>query len=131
LTPEDVQRAGRDLLAKTNAENILVTRGEYGMSVFERRPDGQEPMATEIPVFNHSEVFDVTGAGDTVVGTLTLALTAGASVLEASILGNLAASIVVKRFGAATTNQQELLAALADLDGDLLKPRQNGHTLQV
>jgi len=118
--PADVLKGGQVLLEKTNAQNVLITRGESGMSLFERQPDGKAPKATNIPVFNHSEVFDVTGAGDTVVGTLTLALTAGASLLEASILGNLAASIVVKRFGAATTNQQELLAALDSLDENLL-----------
>lgn len=120
-TPEDVSRAGADLIARTNAQNVLITRGEYGMSLFERQADNQPPKQTEIPVFNHAEVFDVTGAGDTVVGTLTLALTVGASVVEAAILGNLAASIVVKRFGAATTNQAELREALEDLDAEKLQ----------
>ncbi len=119
--PADVLKGGQVLLEKTNAQNVLITRGESGMSLFERQPDDKTPKATNIPVFNHSEVFDVTGAGDTVVGTLTLALTAGASLLEAAVLGNLAASIVVKRFGAATTNQQELLAALDSLDESLLQ----------
>jgi rfaE bifunctional protein kinase chain/domain len=119
-TPENVLRAGKDLLAKTNADSVLITRGESGMTLFESKGNPGEPKATSIPVFNHSEVFDVTGAGDTVVGTLTLALTAGASLLEASILGNLAASIVVKRFGAATTNPQELQAALDSADESLL-----------
>ncbi len=130
-TDADVRRAGTDLLAKTNAQNALLTRGEFGMTLFERRPDGAAPKVTDIPVFNHSAVFDVTGAGDTVVGTLTLALTVGASVLEASILGNLAASIVVKRFGASTTNPQELQAALADLDDTLLQSLGNGQAMQV
>lgn len=120
-TPQAVLRAGQDLLHKTNGQNVLITRGESGMSLFERQEDSSEPLATNIPVFNHSEVFDVTGAGDTVVGTLTLALTAGATLLEASILGNLAASIVVKRFGAATTNPQELQAALESVDEALLQ----------
>jgi bifunctional ADP-heptose synthase (sugar kinase/adenylyltransferase) len=73
----------------------------------------------------------VTGAGDTVVGTLTLALTAGASIVEAAVLGNLAASIVVKRFGAATTNQQELQTALDSLDDSLLTGLGNGSPMQV
>jgi len=101
------------------------------MSLFERQPNGAEPKATNIPVFNHSQVFDVTGAGDTVVGTLTLALTVGASLTEAAILGNLAASIVVKRFGAATTNQEELQAALSTLDEHLLEPLENPNKLEV
>lgn len=118
-TPTKVTQAGLDLLDKTQAETILITRGESGMSLFERQANAA-PIETSIPVFNHSEVFDVTGAGDTVVGTLTLALTAGASMVEAALLGNLAASIVVKRFGASTTNQEELLAALQETDGQLL-----------
>lgn len=130
-TPADVRRAGADLLQKTGADNVLLTRGEFGMSLFERRPGKASPHATDIPVFNHAAVFDVTGAGDTVVGTLTLALTAGATPLEASVLGNLAASIVVKRFGAATTTQDELDAALADLDDSLLAGLRNGEELQV
>lgn len=120
-SPEHVTQAGKDLLAKTNGQSVLITRGESGMSLFERTADSQRPKESTIPVFNRSEVFDVTGAGDTVVGTLTLALTAGASLLEASILGNLAASIVVRRFGAATTNPQELQAALDNLDESYLK----------
>lgn len=125
-TPETVLRAGKDLLEKTNADSVLITRGESGMTLFESQGNPSQPKAVNIPVFNHSEVFDVTGAGDTVVGTLTLALTAGASLLEASILGNLAASIVVKRFGAATTNPQELQAALDSADESLLQSVNNG-----
>jgi bifunctional ADP-heptose synthase (sugar kinase/adenylyltransferase) len=85
------------------------------MSLFERNGN-----MAQIPVFNKSEVFDVTGAGDTVVGSLTLALATGTPVVEAAILGNLAASIVVKRFGAATTTPQELSETLDDLDETLL-----------
>ena len=130
-TPEDVLRAGKILLEKTQAKNVLITRGESGMSLFERQPNGAEPKLINIPVFNHSQVFDVTGAGDTVVGTLTLALTAGASLLEAAILGNLAASIVVKRFGAATTNPEELQAALDKLDERLLQNLETESKLEV
>jgi rfaE bifunctional protein kinase chain/domain len=130
-TDEEVRRAGGALLAKTNGQNLLITRGESGMSLFERQAEGQPPRETNIPVFNRSEVFDVTGAGDTVVGTLTLALTVGASMPEAAILGNLAASIVVKRFGAATTTQEELQSALADLDDPLLKFTENNKTINV
>lgn len=125
-TPAQVRRAGADLLAKTNADNVLITLGGAGMCLFEK-----SGAVTEIPVFNRSEVFDVTGAGDTVIGTMTLALTAGASIVEAAVLGNLAASIVVKRFGAATTNPQELLAALEKLDGDMLARLCGGTELQV
>ncbi len=109
-------KAGEDLLALTQAENILITLGSDGMALFEN--NGQ---LTEIPAFNRSEVFDVTGAGDTVIGTLTLALATGASLLEATLLGNLAASIVVKRFGAAVTSQQELCDALELLDETVIQ----------
>ncbi|HEY9721923.1 MAG TPA: PfkB family carbohydrate kinase, partial [Oscillatoriaceae cyanobacterium] len=64
-----------------------------------------------IPAFNRSEVFDVTGAGDTVVGTLTLALAAGAKLSEAMVVANLAASIVVRRFGTSVTDPNEIRAA--------------------
>ena len=130
-TPSDVLRAGQSLLEKTQGQSVLITLGESGMSLFERQANGAEPKVTNIPVFNHSQVFDVTGAGDTVVGTLTLALTVGASLVEAAALGNLAASIVVKRFGAATTNQEELQAALSTLDEHLLEPLENSNKLEV
>lgn len=127
-TSEAVHCAGLTLLRETGSRNILITRGESGMSLFEGvspENDGQQggaPRETNIPVFNHSEVFDVTGAGDTVIATLTLAMAAGAPLAEAAMLGNLAASIVVKRFGAATTTSEELRTALADLDPSLLEP---------
>lgn len=125
-SPARVRQAGADLLAKTNGESVLITLGGSGMCLFEK--SGQ---VTDIPVFNRSEVFDVTGAGDTVIGTMTLALAAGASIVEAAVLGNLAASIVVKRFGAATTNQEELLAALEKLDDGMLTRLCGGSELQV
>lgn len=106
-SPETLTRAGKDLLALTGASQILITRGEEGMSLFERT--GAEH---HIPAFNRTEVFDVTGAGDTVVAALTLALTAGGSPWEAAVLGNLAASIVVRQFGTATTTTDEMKAAL-------------------
>ena len=119
-TPEAVRRAGMKLLEDSGSQNMLITRGESGMSLFERFSDGA-PRQTDIPVFNRSEVFDVTGAGDTVVATLTLAMAVGAPLPEAAILGNLAASIVVKRFGAATTTPEELTMALTTLDPHLLE----------
>lgn len=119
-TPEAVRRAGIKLLQDAGSQNMLITRGESGMSLFERLSDGT-PRQTDIPVFNRSEVFDVTGAGDTVVATLTLAMAVGVPLPEAAVLGNLAASIVVKRFGAATTNPQELNEALMCLEPRLLE----------
>jgi D-glycero-beta-D-manno-heptose-7-phosphate kinase len=111
-SPVLVTQAGRDLLALTQAKQILITRGEDGMSLFDR--DGTEQ---HIPAFNRTDVFDVTGAGDTVVSALTLSLCGGASFWEAAVLGNLAASIVIRQVGTATTSPAELkdtLAAILD-----------------
>lgn len=108
---ESLQRAGEMLLQMTGAEAILVTRGAHGMALFEQ---GRE--MCELPVFNKSEVFDVTGAGDTVIATMALALVTGSSFLEAMALGNLAAGIVVKKPGTAITTQSELLETLEQVD---------------
>ena len=102
-----LQRAGHDLLTKTKAKEFLITRGEDGMSLFSTYGDHQS-----IPAFNKREVFDVTGAGDTVVAALTLALCAGASTWESAVLGNLAASLVVRQFGTATAQIDQLQHAL-------------------
>lgn len=105
--PERLHQAGQDLLALTQAQSILITRGEEGMSLF-----NSAGVEHEIPAFNRTEVFDVTGAGDTVAAAATLALTAGASFWEAAVLGNLAASLVVRQFGTTTTTTREMKAAL-------------------
>lgn len=115
-TQEALLKGGRILLEATQAEHMLITRGAAGMALFDKGG-----AVYQIPVFNKSEVFDVTGAGDTVVGSLTLALCTGTPILEASVLGNLAASIVVKRFGAATTTSAELEEALDQLDDRLIQ----------
>lgn len=84
------------------AQNLLLTRGAKGMALVE------EDIINLIPAFNISEVFDVTGAGDTVAAVYSLALAVEATPLEAAVLGNLAASLVVKKAGTATVNQEEL-----------------------
>jgi rfaE bifunctional protein kinase chain/domain len=112
---QTLDKAGQDLLDKTNAEMILITRGGDGMAVFEK---GKE--VAKIPAFNKTDVFDVTGAGDTVVASFTLALAAGATPAEAMFLGNLAASIVVRHFGCATTSQEQLKAQLQELNLELI-----------
>ena len=106
-------QAGSELLNKTSCDMILITRGSEGMSIFEKNGN-----ISHIPVFNKTEVFDVTGAGDTVVGSFTLALCAGASGTEASIIGNIAASIVVRHFGCATTTINDLNENLEGLNFD-------------
>lgn len=109
-TEEDLKRAGDKLLDVTNAKSILITCGADGM--FVTRAHGNY---TKIPVFNKSEVFDVTGAGDTVTAVYTLALAAGAEPSYAAIIGNIAASIVVRQFGCATTTIDEILSAVDKL----------------
>lgn len=106
----DLQRAGQDLLQKTGAKAVLITRGEEGMSLF--AASGEQH---HIPAFNRTDVFDVTGAGDTVVAALTLALVSGANFWEAAVLGNLAASLVVRVFGTATTTVEAMETALMQL----------------
>lgn len=101
---ETLKKAGKKLLDSTNSDLMLVTRGGDGMAVFERDKE-----YSPIPVFNKTDVFDVTGAGDTVVATFTLGLAAGLSPKHAAIIGNLAASIVIRSFGCATTNIKELI----------------------
>lgn len=103
----DFINAGKKIIEETNAENILITCGSEGMVVIEK--DGKY---THIPVFNKSKVFDVTGAGDTVTATYALALACGAEPVYAAIIGNIAAGIVIKYFGCATTSVDEILAAM-------------------
>ena len=109
-TEDDLKRAGDKLLKDTNAKSILITCGADGMFVARAHEN-----YTKIPVFNKSEVFDVTGAGDTVTALYTLALAAGADASYAAIIGNIAASIVVKQFGCATTTVDEILNAVENL----------------
>ena len=107
--------AGKDMLDKTSSDMMLVTRGGDGMCVFEKNGN-----VTKIPVFNKTDVFDVTGAGDTVVASFTLALAAGIEPKFAAVIGNLAASIVIRHFGCATTTVDELVATLDKLNMDSL-----------
>ena len=109
-----LERLGRRALRHLGLRALLVTRGKDGMALFE---PGRR--AEEIPVFGAPEAVDVTGAGDTVIATFTLALAAGASYLEAARLANYAGGIVVMKRGTATVTQAELLAALrGEITGD-------------
>lgn len=101
---DDFIKAGKMLIEETNAENILITCGAEGMVVIDK-----EGKYIKVPVFNKAEVFDVTGAGDTVTAIYSLALATGADPVYAAILGNIAAGIVVKQFGCATTTTDEIL----------------------
>lgn len=106
---EDFLKAGNRLLNETGADAILITCGADGMVVVE-----PENKYTHIPVFNKAEVFDVTGAGDTVTAVYTLALAAGAEPVYAAIIGNIAAGVVVKQFGCATTSIDEILDSMPE-----------------
>lgn len=99
-------RSGAELRAKLGGRFLLVTRGSRGMALF----DGAG--LAEIPVHGTDQVADVTGAGDTVIGTFALALAAGASPLEAALLANYAGGVVVMKMGTATLTPGELVAAL-------------------
>lgn len=103
---EQLTAAGERLLEKFDCPYALITRGEKGMSLFFRGG------SHHLPTFAR-EVFDVSGAGDTVIATLALALAAGADMKESAILANLAAGLVVGKVGTATVNRAELLAAFA------------------
>ncbi len=110
-----LKKAGNEILDKTNAESVLITLGGDGMALFENNGNFEK-----IPVFNKTDVFDVTGAGDTVVAVFTLAMASGLSKKESAILGNLAASIVIRYFGCATTTIEQLKIALSKINFDTL-----------
>lgn len=101
---DDVVTAGKSLLERLNVENVLLTRSEKGMSLFEKNGT-----VTHIPT-RAREVADVSGAGDTVIATLTVMLSAGATIKEAAILANLAGGIVVGEVGIVPIKPEQLLA---------------------
>ena len=104
---EDFKGALERFLEELSARAVLITRGPEGMSLLGR---GQ-PYA-HIPAANVSEVFDVTGAGDTVIAVATLALAAGLDLLSAAHLANYAAGLVVRKLGNATATREELAWAI-------------------
>ncbi len=99
----DLVAAGKELLAKMSAKGVLITRGEDGMTLF-----GADGSVNNIPVSDKSEVFDVSGAGDTCVATVMLALAAGVEPLAAATLSNIASGIAVRKMGTSTVSAQEL-----------------------
>lgn len=104
---EALYAAGRELLADMQADGVLVTRGEQGMVLFE-----QDGSVHNVPVTDKSEVFDVSGAGDTCVATVILALAAGTAPAQAAELSNTASGIAVRKLGTATVSADELRAKL-------------------
>lgn len=105
---KDVLTLGEMLLKKYDFQSVLITRGEEGMSLFER---GKKVLHSFFPA-QAKEVYDVTGAGDTVIGVLALGIAAKASLKEATCLANLAAGIVVGKVGTAAVSKEELINAL-------------------
>ncbi len=103
---ERLQRDGRLLRERLGVRFLLVTRGSRGMALFD---EGRE---AHLPVHGTDQVADVTGAGDTVIGTFALALAAGATPLEAALLADYAGGVVVMKMGTATLGPAELEAAL-------------------
>jgi rfaE bifunctional protein kinase chain/domain len=102
-----LERAGRTLLTRLKCQAVLITRGSRGMALFEAG------RATEhIPIVGSDQVTDVTGAGDTVIATFTLAVAAGASFSQAAHIANAAGGIVVMKRGTATVSPRELDVAL-------------------
>jgi rfaE bifunctional protein kinase chain/domain len=101
-TDEDACAAAREFRARVRCDAALITRGEHGMWLSTGDAETAIPSTAR-------EVSDVTGAGDTVVATLALALAAGATMVEAAILANHAAAVAVGKFGPATVTPQELI----------------------
>ena len=97
-----LEQVGWGLMKKLKLDSVLITLGEDGMALFEKNKK-----LTRIPTAAR-EVYDVSGAGDTVIGTLALALAAGAKMQEAAKISNLAAGIVVGKLGTATVDPDEL-----------------------
>jgi D-beta-D-heptose 7-phosphate kinase/D-beta-D-heptose 1-phosphate adenosyltransferase len=126
-----IEEAGRALLAHFGCSAVVITRGEKGMSVFEETsPRHLHVPATSFEVTyarvgqpgiergaTGRQVFDVTGAGDTVLSTLALAAAAGAALADAAMLANTAAGVVVGKLGTASVTPQELLHALDEIRG--------------
>jgi rfaE bifunctional protein kinase chain/domain len=102
-----LERAGRALLKATGAEHVVITLGKEGMAIFSK---GQ-PIIRQIATYAR-EVYDVSGAGDTVISVLALALCSGAEIEEACVLGNLAAGVEVGKRGTATVTVAEIRGAL-------------------
>lgn len=126
---KSLEEAGRALLATLGCGAVVITRGEKGMSIFEESSAGHVHIpATSFEVTyarvgqpgiergaTGRQVFDVTGAGDTVLSVLALAAAAGASLVEAAILANIAAGVVVGKLGTATVSPEELEHALNEI----------------
>jgi len=104
-TDDDARAAARAFRERAKCKTVVLTRGESGMCVLGSVEEATLPAAAR-------EVADVTGAGDTVIGTLALAVATGATLMEAAVLANAAAGVTVGKFGPATLTQTELIEAI-------------------
>jgi D-glycero-beta-D-manno-heptose-7-phosphate kinase len=105
--PEDIIKAGQTLLKRTEASSVMITAGDQGMYLF----TANDHRVARIPTAAR-QVYDVSGAGDTVIAVATLALCAGADLLEAAVIANHAAGVEVSKFGVAEVTAAELKQAL-------------------
>jgi rfaE bifunctional protein kinase chain/domain len=103
-----LEKAGREILERTRMQAVLVTRGSHGMALFVRNGP-----VVHLPIFGSDAIVDVTGAGDTVVSAVTLALAAGGSFEAAARLANYAGGLVVMKRGTATVGAGELRRAIS------------------
>jgi D-glycero-beta-D-manno-heptose-7-phosphate kinase len=110
---ETLERAGREILERTGMAAVVITRGSRGMALFQ--PDTR---SVHIPIHGTDEIADVTGAGDTVMATMALALAAGATFEAGARLANYAGGLVVMKRGTATVSAEELRAAVEDSVSD-------------
>lgn len=108
-TPQDIVLAGQSLIKRLGCEHLVTTLGSRGMAVFENAKT-----VWHIPTVAR-QVFDVTGAGDTVIATIAMGLAAGIDLVTACLLANYAAGIVVSQVGAATTTTEQLAEAVVSL----------------
>jgi len=107
-TNEDISLAGNKLIEKLNAKFVLLTLGEEGIAIFQKgKPEKRMPTKAR-------KVSDVSGAGDTVISTLTMALAAGADILEASYLANYAGGIVCEEVGIIPIERDKLFNTVSD-----------------
>ncbi|MGN6711811.1 bifunctional heptose 7-phosphate kinase/heptose 1-phosphate adenyltransferase [Anaerocolumna jejuensis] len=105
---ESLDRAGGTYLTRSGAKALIVTRGANGISVFDSERGRRDFPSKAV------QVYDVTGAGDTVISTVTAGITCGLELDEAVVLGNLAASVVISKIGTASITAQELLGKIYD-----------------
>lgn len=103
---EEIESLGKKIMKKLSLQNLVITRGKDGMTIFTDSDVFHQPAISK-------EVFDVTGAGDTVIAVLTLALACGFDILKASIFANIAASVVVQKLGTANVSVEELRQAFS------------------